>query len=64
MFRQKQSTNAVVNVVSLKSKYKEESKKAHGSSVYSQLPETMETQFARTVSDLQSQVRTSSRPQR
>jgi hypothetical protein len=44
----------------MQSKYKEEGKKAHGSSVYSQLPATMETQFARTVSDLQSQVSNSS----
>lgn len=39
------------------SKYKEGGRKSLSQSFYSQLPETAETQFAKSVSDLQSQVR-------
>lgn len=42
----------------LQIKYKEEGLKSLCQSIYSQLPETMETQFARNVSELQSDVRT------
>lgn len=42
----------------LQVKYKEDGMKSLSQSVYSQLPETTETQFAKTVSELQSQVRT------
>ena len=37
-------------------KYKEDSKKSLSQSIYSQLPETSDTQFARTISELQSEV--------
>lgn len=42
----------------LQAKYKESGKKSRSQSVYSQLPETTETQFAKTVSELQSEVTT------
>lgn len=41
----------------LQIKYKEEGLKSLSQSVYSQLPETMATQFARNVSEAQSDVR-------
>lgn len=38
-------------------KYKEDGRRSLSQSFYSQLPETTETQFAKTVSELQSEVR-------
>lgn len=38
-------------------KYKEDGMRSLSQSFYSQLPETAETQFAKTVSELQSEVR-------
>ena len=40
----------------LQNKYKEEGKKSINSCMYSQLPETTEIQFAKTVSEMQSKV--------
>lgn len=45
--------------LSLQSKYKEAGKKEASSSLYSKLPETLETQHAKEVAQLQSQVLTS-----
>lgn len=42
----------------LQIKYQEEGKKRLSQSLYSQLPETSQTRFARDVSELQSDVRT------
>lgn len=41
----------------LQNKYKEDGMKSLSQSLYSQLPETTETQLAKTVSELQSEVR-------
>ena len=41
----------------LQNKYKEDGKKNLSQSIYSQLPETSDTQFAKTVSQTQSEVR-------
>lgn len=41
------------------SKYKEGGRRSLSQSFYSQLPETTETQFAKTVAELQSEVRDS-----
>lgn len=51
--------NSVLSVLSpVQSKYKEDGIRSLSQSFYSQLPETTETQLAKTVSELQSQVRT------
>lgn len=51
--------NSVLSVLSpVQSKYKEDGIRSLSQSFYSQLPETAETQLAKTVSELQSEVRT------
>ena len=42
-------------VASLQNKYREDGKRGVSTSGYSQLPETVETQFVKAVSELQSQ---------
>uniref|UniRef100_A0A3Q2GIE5 Nebulette n=1 Tax=Cyprinodon variegatus TaxID=28743 RepID=A0A3Q2GIE5_CYPVA len=46
-----------LNLVSISNKYKEDGLKSLSHSLYSQLPETTETTFAKTVSELQSEVK-------
>lgn len=46
-----------VCVLASQSKYKEGGRKSLSQSFYSQLPETTETHFAKTVAELQSEVR-------
>lgn len=43
--------------LNLQTKYKEDGKRSQTASFYSQLPQTSETQFAKSVSEIQSEVR-------
>lgn len=52
------SVLSVLYLASVQSKYKEDGIKSLSQSLYSQLPETAETQLAKTVSELQSEVTT------
>lgn len=52
------SVLSVLCLASVQSKYKEDGIKSLSQSLYSQLPETAETQLAKTVSELQSEVTT------